>query len=86
MYFLKLIHHGNGRKRYLAMQKKGLVCFSSVFDETSVDFLSKIGVHAYKISSFEINHHPLFKKVAREKKSFFCQLKHGIIQRNISKL
>ena len=48
-----------------------MVCFSSVFDETSVDFLSKIGVNAYKISSFEINHHPLLKKVAREKKVVF---------------
>ena len=52
-------------------KKKDLVCFSSVFDETSVDFLSKIGVNAYKISSFEINHHPLLKKVAREKKVVF---------------
>jgi pseudaminic acid synthase len=59
------------KKVFSYAKKKGLVCFSSVFDETSVDFLSKIGVNAYKISSFEINHHPLLKKVAREKKVVF---------------
>jgi pseudaminic acid synthase len=59
------------KKVFSYAKKKGLVCFSSVFDETSVDFLSKIGVDAYKISSFEINHHPLLKKVAREKKIVF---------------
>ncbi len=52
-------------------KRKGLICFSSVFDESSVDFLSNIGVKAYKISSFEITHHPLLKKVAKQKKIVF---------------
>jgi N-acetylneuraminate synthase len=42
----------------------GLVCFSSPFDETAVDFLEELGVAAYKIGSFECTHVPLLKRVA----------------------
>ncbi len=44
--------------------KRGLLCFSTPFDETAVDFLETLNVPVYKISSFENNHLPLLKKVA----------------------
>jgi pseudaminic acid synthase len=56
------------KKVFKKAKDYGLICFSSVFDVDSVDFLENLNVPAYKIASLESLHFPLIKRVCKTNK------------------
>ena len=56
------------KKLFNVAKNEGIICFSTPFDITSVDFLESIDNPIYKVASFEITDIPLIKYVASKGK------------------
>ena len=63
-------HH----KIFKEAKKNGLICFSTPFDESSVNFLKKLKPPIFKIASFENTDLRLIKQLARTKKPLIISL------------
>ena len=61
--------------------KYGLICFSSPFDETAVDFLEDaLDPPLYKVASFELNHFPMLQKIGETNKTVLASV--GVSQKH----
>lgn len=56
------------KELFRVAKEEGLICFSTPFDKTAVDFLEKFNPPVYKIASFEIQDIPLIEYAASKGK------------------
>ncbi len=56
------------KKIFMYAKKIGIKCLSTPFDNKSVDFLDKLKMDFFKVSSGDLNNFPLLKKIASKKK------------------
>ncbi len=56
------------KKLFAHAKKRGLICFSTPFDNSSVDFLEKLKQPIYKIASFELVDIPLLERIGKTNK------------------
>jgi len=56
------------KKLFDRCKKRGIVFLSTPYDEESVDFLDKLGIIGFKISSSDLTNHLLLKHILKKKK------------------
>lgn len=68
---LDMLEDDDWKQIFEYARKKDITCFSTPFDEQSVDLLYSLGVPAFKIASADITHLPMIKHIASKKLPIF---------------
>ena len=68
---LDTLTEDNWKEIFEYANKKEIPCFSTPFDEESIDFLYKLNIPAFKIASADITYLPLIKKISAKQLPVF---------------